>query len=76
MNAKTIAYYVNGSLQKTDEHELEVKTILERAGFTPVSDYVLIRDDGNHKYTDPNQKVELHNGERFTALYQKITPTS
>lgn len=71
-----IHYLVNGERQTTDHRELPVHTILSTAGFTPPGDYRLVRDDGNHTYTDPNQEVHLHDSERFTALYQGPTPTS
>jgi hypothetical protein len=69
-------YFVNGEGQESEEDELTVRTILEHAGFTPAERYRLIRDKGHHTYTDLNQEVEIHPGERFTALFEGPTPTS
>jgi hypothetical protein len=69
-------YFVNGERQTTGAAELDVKAILAHAGFDPVTDYRLTRDEGNHVYTDYDQDVPIHDGERFTATYVGPTPTS
>lgn len=69
-------YYVNGEAQTTDEHKLTVRQILENAGFTPAEQYELIRDEGHHKYTNLDEEVPLHKGERFTAKFTGVTPVS
>jgi len=71
-----ITYFVNGEKQETVEHELTVREILEHAGFTPATEYHLVRDEGNYKYEDYDEKVHLHDGERFTATFIGPTPTS
>lgn len=73
---KPIVYFVNGEKQETQQHQLTVRTILTNAGFTPAEDYRLVRDAGNHAYTDLDEEVPLHENERFTALFQGPTPTS
>ena len=73
---KLTTYYVNGEAQTTSAHKLTVRQILTDAGFTPAEDYRLIRDHGHHEYTDYDQEVPLHEGERFTALFRGPTPTS
>lgn len=73
---KLIVYFVNGEKQETKQHELTVRTILTNAGFTPAEDYRLVRDAGNHAYTDLDEEIPLHENERFTALFQGPTPTS
>ncbi len=73
---RTITYYVNGESQTTHHHKLTVRTILTNAGFTPAEDYRLVRDAGNHTYTNLDEEVPLHEGEKFTALFQGPTPTS
>jgi hypothetical protein len=55
---------------------MTVREILTAAGFTPAEQYRLTRDEGNHVYDNYDQKVELHQGERFTATYLGPTPTS
>lgn len=77
MNIRTATtYFVNGESQTTDERKLTVRQILENAGFTPVEDYELIRDNGHHKFTDYGQEVPIHTGERFTAKFIGTTPVS
>lgn len=73
---KLITYFVNGERQETNQHKLMVRTILTNAGFTPAEDYRLVRDDGNHSYTNQDEEVPLHENEKFTALFQGPTPTS
>lgn len=73
---KSIEYTVNGELQTTSERKLSVKTILEKAGFTPASEYDLTRDNGDHLFQDQDEEVPLHKGESFTATFRGPTPTS
>jgi hypothetical protein len=75
-NKETVTYYVNSEKQTTSQDKLEVKTILENAGFKPPNEYELERDEGHHIYKDQNEEVPLHNDERFTALSVGPTPTS
>ena len=69
-------YFVNGESEFTSEHKLEVGQILEGAGFSPASQYQLTRDEGHHLYTDYQEEVPIHPGERFTATFVGPTPTS
>lgn len=71
-----LTYYVNNEAEHTDLHELKVKTIIEDAGLTPFSEYQLTNDSNGHKYTDYDEEVHLHEGERFTATFIGPTPTS
>lgn len=71
-----VRYFVNAEPQESAEHKRSVRQILEDAGFKPAEDYVLIRDEGDHKYTDLDESVPLHQDERFTAVYSGPTPTS
>ena len=73
---KVSIYFVNGERQETDQHKLTVRMILEAAGFSPATDYRLVRDNGNHTFTDYDQEVPIHRDERFTALFEGPTPTS
>jgi hypothetical protein len=73
---KTLTYYVNGEAQMTMKDELTVREILTAAGFTPVDEYRLTRDEGEHVYHDYDQEVPLHEHERFTATFLGPTPTS
>jgi len=69
-------YFVNGEIQETDEKELSVGVILANAEFAPASDYEL-EDDTNHKqYTDPLEIIHIHEGQRFTATFTGVVPTS
>lgn len=71
-----LTYFVNGEGLTTHEDDLTVRQILTAAGFTPVEQYRLTRDKGDHVFTDYDHKVELHEDERFTATYVGPTPTS
>lgn len=73
---KLLTYFVNGERQTTHEDDLTVRQILTAAGFTPIEQYRLTRDKGDHVFTDYDHKVELHEDERFTATYVGPTPTS
>ena len=73
---REITYSVNGENQVTEQHKLTVRQILEDAGFVPVEQYDLTRDDGHHTYTSYDEEVSLHDGERFTATYKGPTQTS
>ncbi len=69
-------YFVNGKPQETTEHKLTVRAILEHAGFAPAEQYQLVRDEGHHVFTNPDEEIPVHKGERFTALFQGPTPVS
>lgn len=73
---KTVTYFVNGSSHTTEERKLTPRVILANAGFTPVEDYRLIRDDGNKVLDDLDKDESIHEGERFTALFKGPTPVS
>jgi len=71
-----IHYFVNGEEQTTAEHKRSVHEILADAGFSPVEEYQLTRDEGHHTYTSYDEEVPLHDHERFTATFTGVTPTS
>ena len=73
---KTFTYFVNGERLTTDQQHLTVREILTAAAFTPVEQYRLTRDKGNHVYENYDHKVRVHEDERFTATYLGPTPTS
>ena len=73
---KTITYFVNGEPQTTDERKLSVRDILVHAGFTPPEEHELIRDNGDHHFTDLDQEIPIHKDERFTVLFHGPTPVS
>jgi hypothetical protein len=73
---KLTTYYVNVERQEASEDDLTVRHILEQAGFKPADQYRLIRDQPHHEYTDLDHVVEVHNEERFTAVFNGPTPTS
>ena len=71
-----LKYFVNGEKQTSDERSLTVRRILELAGFLPVHEYELTRDTDGHTYKHYDERVELHENERFTATYIGPTPVS
>lgn len=76
MDEKTITYYVNGEPKTTVHKKLKVETILIDSGFTPATDYELERDNGHKIFTDLNEEIPIHDGEKFTALFKGTTPVS
>lgn len=70
-----VIYSVSAESQETSEHRLTGREILEHAGFKPAEDYTLTRDDGN-KVIDLGDRESIREGERFTATFKGITPTS
>lgn len=76
VHGDAITYFVDGEEQTTDQHQLTVAQILENAGYTPVSDYILTRENGHHDLDDYTKEVPLHNGERFTKRFSGVTQTS
>jgi hypothetical protein len=74
---KSVAYFVNGEEQESDDNTLTVAQILEKAGFIPASDYELEEEAPKEKkFKDQGHEINLKVGERFTATYIGITPTS
>jgi len=69
-------YFVNGERQETADDDLTVRKILDNAAFRPADHYRLIRDHPHTVYTDLDQRIEVHNEERFTAVFNGPTPTS
>ena len=69
-------YFVNGEAQHSAEDDLTVRAILERAGFKPADQYRLERDHPHRTYTSLDEVIEIHQEERFTALFEGVTPTS
>ena len=81
---EVIKFFVNG---EQIEHEFEkpperkrfsltVRKILESAGFTPVEEWQLTRDQDNRSFESPGDDVTLENGEQFTATFKGPTPAS
>lgn len=75
-SSKTTTYFVNGEPQTTSEHKLTASEILAAAGFTPVEEYRLTRDDGDKVLDDDDKPEPIHKGERFTATFLGTTPVS
>ena len=72
-----LTYFVNGESETTTRHELTVGEILETAGFTPITDYKFESEKPPHDYgTDYKAVVEIHQGQRFRAIFVGPTPTS
>lgn len=71
-----LRYFVNGEEQTAEDPFRTVSQILELAGFLPVHEYELTRDSDGHTFERYDERVELHEGERFTATYIGPTPVS
>ena len=81
---EVIKFFVNG---EEVEHEFEkppkrgrftlkVREILESAGFTPVDEWELTRDQDNHTFASLYEEVPLQQREQFTATFKGPTPVS
>lgn len=75
-HTRLISYFVNGEREQTYDHKRTVRAILTDAGFTPVENYQLERDEGHHIFPNYDEDVLIHEDERFTALYKGPTQTS
>lgn len=74
--AHAIEYTVNGETEATSS-DLTVKQILENAGFTPATDYVLKSENPPEDFGgDYERLVMIHPHQRFQARYKAPTPTS
>jgi hypothetical protein len=73
---RLITYFVNGEEETTADHKLAVREVITRAGFTPAEDYELTRDEGHKTFTDLDEIIPIHMGERFTVTFTGTTPTS
>lgn len=72
----SIEYTVNGETEETAK-DLTVKQILENAGFTPATDYVLKSENPPQDFGgDYERLVKIHQHQRFQARYKAPTPTS
>ena len=72
-----IKYFVNGEEETTDENELTVAAILEGAGFTPATDYTLKSENPPQDFDSRyDEKLKIHENERFQAQFKGQTPTS
>ncbi len=76
MEPKRVVYFVNGEKQESEQDDLKVRQILEKAGLTPPENYVLKLDKAVQPYGSPDVVVEIKSGDRFTATFQGPTPTS
>lgn len=73
---KTTTYYVNGKAFTMDERKLTPRQILANADFSPAEQYRLVRDDGDKTLADFDKNEPIHQGERFTALFNGPTQVS
>jgi hypothetical protein len=71
-----IKYFVNGEEESTDKAELPVKDLLENAGFSPATDYLLSSENPPKDYADYDQRIKIHPNERFQAKFKGPTATS
>ncbi len=63
-----------GKRKVTSPEDTTVGTLLGLAGYTPASDYALEERKGEdgpivRTFTDPNEKLDLKDGEHFTAKF-------
>jgi hypothetical protein len=74
----TIEYSVNDEPQRTGEHTLTAKRILELAGFVVAQTYlILLRGKERVSYKDnPGDEIHMHPHMKFLAISCEPTPLS
>lgn len=76
-SGKLIVYFVDNEKQETMEHLLNVSQILEKAGLDPATHYLVeLRGEHQVKHTDPNEKLHVHEHEKFISVFSGPTPLS
>lgn len=72
-----IKYFVDNEEQTTTEKSLKVREILSNAGDDPATHY-LVQIHGDHEipYKDLDQTIEVHENEKFAAIFTGPTPVS
>jgi 8-oxo-dGTP pyrophosphatase MutT (NUDIX family) len=74
---REITYFVNAEEETTEEAELDVREILEEAGFKPADEWTLKSLDPKEDFDSHyDRKVHIHEGQHFEALHKGPTPTS
>jgi hypothetical protein len=76
MGPERVVYFVNGEKQESEQADLKVRQILEKAELTPPENYVLKLDSASQPYSSLDVVVDIRSGNRFTATFQGPTPTS
>ncbi len=72
-----ITYYVDNEVQHTTEKELTVRQILAAAGDDPTTHYLLeLRGNQQIPHKDLDELLEIHENERFAAIFTGPTPVS
>jgi hypothetical protein len=76
----TIVFFVDNEEFTTEEHELTVAQILTMSHNEPVQNFSLLEfkgaSDQQVRHDDPDERLHLHEKERFAALYRGPTPVS
>ncbi len=73
----TIRYFVNGEIEETDSEQLTVAEILEKAGFTPITDWKLESENPKKDYdSEYDAEVHIHEDQKFIALHKGPHPVS
>ena len=74
----SITFTVDGEPVSTRERKLTPVQIMELGDVDPMTNY-LVRVDGRHQTSyrdDPDQKIEVHEGEVFVTVPTGPTPVS
>ena len=77
MAAEVVVFF--GKRKLTSPEDTTVGALLALAGYTPASDYALEERKGEdgpivRTFTDPNEKLDLKDGEHFTAKFTGHNP--
>ena len=73
----SITYYVNGEEETTHTPTLTVREILTHSEFVPVESWTLKSVEPPRDYrSDYDERVNIHEGQRFECLHNGPTPVS
>jgi len=72
-------FLVNNETQPLNELRKRVRQILQEAGQVPPESFFLIEfgpGSEERRFTDLDQEIDLHENQRFAAVYRGSTPVS
>ena len=76
-SGRIIVYFVDDEKQETTNPILTVAQVLEKAGLDPKTHYLVeLRGEHQIKHIDPNEKLHLHEHEKFISVFSGPTPLS
>lgn len=72
-----IEYFVDNEVQRTDNPDLTVAQILQKAGLDPATHYLIeLRGHDQVPLRDINQVIHIQEKEKFISVFSGPTPVS